>query len=82
MSDIDDMAAEIVRLHKEREWRDISTAPKDGTRILARDRNGWREMWWVTNGTDYADYWQDQFDSEPEPTHWAPLPPPPEKENT
>lgn len=56
-------------------------APKDGTLILAVDRNGWREMWWMTNGTDYADYWQDQFDSEPEPTHWMPLPPPPEKEN-
>lgn len=52
----------------------IATAPKDGTRILAVDRNGWREMWWTTNGQDYADYWQDHYDSEPEPTHWCPLP--------
>ena len=52
----------------------ISTAPKDGTRILAVDMGGWREMWWVKNGTDYADYWQDHYDSEPEPTHWCPLP--------
>lgn len=75
---------EITRLRSLTKWRDISTAPKDGTPILAVDRNGWREMWWVTNGTDYADYWQDHYDSEPEPTHWAPLPlpPPPEKENT
>lgn len=52
----------------------ISTAPKDGTLILGMDHNGWREMWWVTNGTDYADYWQDNQDSEPNPEFWCPLP--------
>lgn len=66
--------AEIKRLRALTEWRPIETAPKDGRVILAVDRNGWREMWWKTNGTDYADYWQDQYDSEPEPTRWLPLP--------
>ncbi len=52
----------------------ISTAPKDGTLILGMDHRGWREMWWKVGGEDYADYWQDNYDSEPEPTHWCPLP--------
>lgn len=52
----------------------IETAPMDGTPILGLDRCGWREMWWVTDGTDHADYWQDHADSEPTPTHWCPLP--------
>lgn len=54
--------------------RPIRTAPKDGTIILAMDRNGWREMWWIVGGTDYADYWQDHYDSEPDPEFWCPLP--------
>lgn len=65
-------------------WQPIDTVPdeikKNGTHILARDRNGWREMWWVTCGTDYADYWQDEFDSEPAPDVWMPLPLPPVEE--
>jgi hypothetical protein len=52
----------------------ISTAPRDGTLILGMDRYGWREMWFRVDGTDHADYWQDHYDSEPEPTHWCPLP--------
>lgn len=52
----------------------IATAPKDGTLILGLDHRGWREMWWVIGGQDYADYWQDNYDSEPEPTHWCQLP--------
>lgn len=52
----------------------IKTAPRDGTLILGMDSAGWREMWWVTHGQDYASYWNDQYDSEPEPTHWCPLP--------
>ena len=52
----------------------IDFAPKDGTRILGHDRQGWREMWWKQDLYEGA-FWQDEFDSEPDPTIWAPLPP-------
>ena len=65
--------AELARL---REWRDISTAPTDGTRILTAGSvvgrcvasAGWRNdapdviYWEITNGIVI------------EPTHWLPLP--------
>ena len=51
----------------------IDTAPRDGTCILGLDRSGWREMWWKEDLYEGA-FWQDHFDSEPSPTHWAELP--------
>ena len=51
----------------------IHTAPKDGTRIVARDSRGWREMWWKRDLYE-GEFWQDEADSEPEPTHWIDLP--------
>ena len=63
-----------ARLLKEMtEARLIETAPRDGSRILGKDRHGWREMWWKVDSYE-GEFWQDEFDSEPEPTHWAPLP--------
>lgn len=61
-------------------WQPISTAPKDGTDILGYDGYQmttvtWFEIgkWWslVAPGS-YAE------DSEWTPTHWMPLPEPPE----
>jgi hypothetical protein len=62
------------------QWRDIDTAPKDGRQVLL-----WWPYWshtrplvghWQVNGG-----WQAvdalEGDSEP-PTHWQPLPAPPE----
>lgn len=51
----------------------IDTAPKDGTHILGLTQWGWREIWYVKDQHD-GEYWTDDGDSEPEPTHWAPLP--------
>ena len=51
----------------------IDTAPRDGTRILGLDRAGWREMWWKQDLYEGA-FWQDHFDSEPEPTCWVAVP--------
>lgn len=51
----------------------IDFAPKDGTHILGRDRHGWREMWWKIDAREGA-HWQDEFDSEPDPYVWVPLP--------
>jgi hypothetical protein len=63
------------------EWQPIETAPKDGTRILIF---GARECY----GGDYISlaywdhWWRGDYD-EPvyvdEPTHWMPLPPPPQQ---
>lgn len=62
------------------DWQDISTAPKDGTRILAvvRFDNGLS----TDDAVDIA-YWVD-FNGGGwvrhlvgEPTHWMPLPSPP-----
>lgn len=56
-------------------WLPIETAPKDGTRIIGRDiKAGAREMWWKTDIYEGA-FWQDEFDSEPEPLWWMPMPP-------
>ena len=68
------------------EWQDISTAPKDGTRILLAKIVGHPShptaLWWAAAG-----HWSIRFDNwndgvEPAglagPTHWMPLPTPKE----
>lgn len=59
-------------------WMDIETAPKDGTRVLLyQDGRGAFEGWFH-NDYQYAEhFWKDDQDSEPEPSHWQPLPAPP-----
>ena len=65
-------------------WQPIETAPRDGTRFLAFERGNADyqiyECWW---GEDFGNWegWRDAWDSEPEPSHWMPLPPPPAGEN-
>ena len=61
-------------------WRPISDAPTTGVRIVAtnplwpEDRRV-RVVWWVNEGPgrDEGSYWQDDADSEPDPTLWQPL---------
>jgi len=67
------------------DWRDIATAPKDGTNILVTDgsqiavmywvkgdRPGdWRWQGWLLAAMDYGDSGKDHMD---ELTHWQPLP--------
>ncbi len=60
-------------------WQPIDTAPKDGTQILAFEIGGYFNCWWHDNG--YGEqYWMDEADSEPNPTHWMPLPAAPAKQ--
>jgi len=66
------------------EWRQIETAPKDGTAILAYEH--WQGK---TGGDRYTAYWQEcghwslvrsgdySSDDRVYPTHWLPLPEPP-----
>jgi hypothetical protein len=68
---------------EERGWRDIATAPKDGTQVWAwDDERGSNPALWLTDG----DVWVITYDdAEIKPTHWMPLPSPPvvrEEENT
>lgn len=65
-------------------WQPISTAPKDGTHILLWVGTTYRGYWatFSDNGAwdDPLLYWQkaDTAFSPLTPTHWQPLPPPPE----
>jgi hypothetical protein len=55
-------------------WRDIATAPKDGTLVLL-----WCDAWPFprTGWTFNNDPWQDCDAGRGPPTHWMPLPQPP-----
>lgn len=56
-----------------REWQPIETAKKDGTHIIGLTQFGAREIWWHRDFYE-GEFWQDEGDSEPEPTHWVPMP--------
>jgi hypothetical protein len=56
-----------------REWLPIETAPKDGTHVIGLTQFGAREIWWHQDSYE-GEFWQDEGDSEPEPTHWVPMP--------
>jgi hypothetical protein len=75
------------------EWQDISTAPKDGTRILAYfpSYKGWctaRYNSYIRDNKEMLGYWVNDPDNSHEesffsgyegdmPTHWMQLPAPP-----
>lgn len=74
---IEELAAELSRLSAlVAGWRPMDSAPKDGTRFLALQGDRHFDCWWKDAGYGEA-YWQDDADSEPDPTHWRPLPAPP-----
>jgi hypothetical protein len=60
-------------------WRDIRSAPKDGTPFLAweGEERGPFKCWMHQGFSTDEYYWMDHQDSEPDPTHWMPLPEPP-----
>lgn len=62
------------------EWQPIDAAPKDGTAILVSDASGqfvvkWQPLW---NCWQIACFCNDSMPWAPEPTHWMPLPEPPQ----
>ena len=70
------------------DWQPISTAPKDGTQILAYgpyvwedywksgfDRTGWAVIYWENDGWRLAN--ANPYADYMDPTHWIPLPEPP-----
>lgn len=69
------------------EWMDISTAPKDGTEIDLWCRNISHGsdatlrvpgMWWDSEIDRWVDWRDDMLEQKWRPTHWMPLPPPPD----
>ena len=61
-------------------WRGIESAPRDGTRFMAyeeADEAKFYPCWWQVDFS-YWEGWQNVWDSEPNPTHWMPLPPAPQ----
>lgn len=59
------------------QWREIATAPKDGTPVLLYKRgHGAVQGWWSSGDAFLMPHWSTMsnlFD----PTHWMPLPAPP-----
>jgi hypothetical protein len=60
------------------DWQPIETAPKDGTKILAWEFDDYTIVWWGVSasgwyGWKFSDDWISCY-----PTHWQPLPAPPE----
>jgi hypothetical protein len=59
------------------EWQPIETAPRDGKRVLV-----WHRHWYApSTGQWYGDWWGLVYAVGPfasQPTHWMPLPSPPE----
>ena len=84
---------ELLDIAEASEWQPIETAPKDGTRILALLRWGYSDgtagetqtvIYWYGGGLFWVvpipmNYVQG-LDSDVAPTHWMPLPKPPEQE--
>jgi hypothetical protein len=61
-------------------WREIESAPKDGTYLLlceAYDDGSWNMVVGRWDGG-----WWSKEPFPHEPTHWMPLPPPPTQEQT
>jgi hypothetical protein len=66
------------------EWQPIETAPKDGTRVIARqgftvDTMFWSKRIWAGGGGWVSDICRSETYVY-SPTHWMPLPDPPQDE--
>ncbi len=61
------------------EWRDISTAPKDGTEVLVFIPRRLGALYAAASNPTGVQWWSRL--GEVKPTHWMPLPsPPPDQE--
>lgn len=87
---VDDLAACEAALAEEQQrhqWQPIETAPKDGTLILGWDTKVMRGkgaacvMLWARNETTQKHEWMNFWNAYrvDGPTHWQPLPQPPER---
>ena len=58
-------------------WQKIETAPEDGTFILGINEGDWPEMAVIAWDKEKEYWWWGEYTFYP--THWMPLPPPPEE---
>ena len=58
-------------------WQDIETAPKDGRMIFAYAFPFALVAWWGI-GKGVNEWYCDMYDTAIDPTHWMPLPEPPD----
>jgi hypothetical protein len=72
---------ELEAVRKDAEWRPIETAPKDGTAVLVSEGRfcycvEWNEEfdWWAVDDNKLGPFRLRGA----APTHWMPLPPPPD----
>ena len=63
-------------------WQPIETAPKDGTKILAYDpdRGGSCEILYWGSWKGKGAWQDDEANGYYEPSHWMPLPEPPQQD--
>jgi hypothetical protein len=73
------LKAEVERLRKAGEWQPIETAPKDMTRVLGYVEEYIVVMWWFTYSNGRSCWETVDGESEVDPTHWMPLPKPPQE---
>lgn len=81
------LTRELEEARKDAGWQPIETAPRDGTRVLCVWACAWGEMvyegWCQSAGTarDGGDFWRSHslVPVSGRPTHWMPLPPPPQE---
>lgn len=59
------------------EWRDIETAPRDGTEIIAMIGRKRVRLAWYFKPSSRTEGWLDETGRSIKPTHWLPLPPAP-----
>lgn len=72
------LASQLLALMEEREWRDISSAPRDYTWIMiaAFDEDDWPLCAVASRWKGFWQFWPLRRS----PTHWMPLPPTTEKD--
>ncbi len=70
---IQDLLTAYKALRGANQWRDIETAPRDGSEILCwvRDCEEHQVLWWCDAG--HWRRWGDTYENYA-PTHWMPLP--------
>ena len=87
--DEDEIALELARhrlsaaLSTPSPWNtNMDEAPRDGTRFWAyeaqEDGCSQYECWWQEDFTEWTG-WQNDWDTDPKPTAWMPLAPPPQE---
>ncbi len=62
-------------------WQPIDTAPKDGTEVLVYIRRKVIRLGWYFAPSSRTFGWRDENSRKISPTHWMPLPSPPETPN-